>query len=79
MWGEKKNIEGFKNGIFPLNYDERKEQESRDKEEENKITNENGLIDYKKLERLIKNRDINGELVRKHFFCSESRSIGGKI
>ena len=67
--GREKIIEVFKKGIFPLNYDEREEQESRDKEEENKIGNENGLIDYKKLNRLIhlKNRDINDELVRKHF------------
>ena len=64
-----KIIEGFKNCVFPLNYDEKEEQESRDKEEENKIRNENGLMDYKKLERLInlENRDINDELVRKRF------------
>ena len=48
-----KIIEGFRNGIFPLNYDEKEEQESRDKEEQNKIRNKNGLIDYKKLKRLI--------------------------
>ena len=35
--GREKIIEGFKNGIFPLNYDEGEEQKSRDKEEENKI------------------------------------------
>ena len=72
-WREKV-IEGFKNGIFPLNFDEREEQqESRDKEEENKIKNENGLIDYKKLNRLInlKSRDINDELVRKHFLVQD--------
>ena len=64
-----KITEGFKNGVFPLNYNKKEEQESRDKEGENKIRNENGLIDYKKLERLInlKNRDINDELVRKYF------------
>ena len=49
--GREKIIEGFKNGIFLLNYDE-EEPEFRDKEE-NKIRNENGLIDYEKLERLI--------------------------
>ena len=47
--GRKKIIEGFKNGIFPLNYDEEEEQEFRDKEEENKIRHENGLIDYESL------------------------------
>ena len=77
-----KVIEGFKNRIFPLNYDEREEeQESRDKEEENKIRDENGLIDYKKLNRLInlKSRDINDELVRKHFLVQRFRSIVGKF
>ena len=51
--GREKVIERFKNGIFLLNYDEEEEQELRDKEEENNIRNENGLIHYKKLERLI--------------------------
>ena len=36
--GREKIIKGFKNGIFPLNYDEREEQESRDKEEQIKIS-----------------------------------------
>ena len=55
--------------IFPLNFDKKEKQELRDKEEENKIRDENGLIDYKRLKRLInlKGRDINNELVRKHF------------
>ena len=71
--GEKKIIEGFKNGIFPLDYDEREEQESRDKEEENKVRNGNGLINYKKLERLIniKERNINNELVKKLFLVQD--------
>ena len=47
--GREKIIEGFKNGIFPLNYDEEDEQEFWDKEEENKIRHENGLIDYESL------------------------------
>ena len=71
--GEKKIIEGFKNGIFPLDYDGREEQESRDKEEENKVRNGNGLINYKKLERLIniKGRNINNELVKKLFLVQD--------
>ena len=71
--GEKKIIEGFKNGIFPLDYDEREEQEFRDKEEENKVRNGNGLINYKKLERLIniKERNINNELVKKLFLVQD--------
>ena len=41
----------------------------RFEEELNNIRNENGLIDYRRLQRLIdlKEKDINGELVRKHF------------
>ena len=75
--GEKKIIEGFKNGIFPLDYDEREEQESRDKEEENKVRNGNGLINYKKLERLIniKERNINNELVKKLFLVQDLRAL----
>ena len=50
--GREKITEGFKNGIFPLSYDEEREQ-TRYKEEENNIRNENGLIDYEGLEKLI--------------------------
>ena len=66
--GREKIIEGFKNGIFPINYDDEEEEQTRYEEEENKIRNQNGLIDYKRLKGLIdlKNRDINNELVRKY-------------
>ena len=71
-----KIIERFKNGIFPLNYDKEEEQ-TRYEEEESNIRNENGLIDYKKLERLInlKNRGINDEA----FSDSRSGSIAEQI
>ena len=67
--GREKIIEGFKNEIFPLNYDEEEKKESTNKKEENDIRNENGLIDYEKLKGLIrlKNIDINKELVRTQF------------
>ena len=67
-WREK-IIKGFKNGIFPLNYNDVVEEQARYEEEEKNIRNENGLIDYEKLERLIdlKERDISEELVRKYF------------
>ena len=67
--GRGKIIKGFKNGIFPLNYDGVVEEQVRYKEEEKHVRNENGLIDYKKLGRLInlKEREINDELVRKYF------------
>ena len=66
--GREKIIEGFKNGIFPINYDDEEEEQTRYEEEENKIRNQNGLIDYKRLKGLIdlKNRGINNELVRKY-------------
>ena len=64
--GREEIIEGFKYGIFLLNYDEEEEQ-IRYKEEKNNIRNENGLICYESLERLIdlKIRGINYELVSK--------------
>ena len=41
----------------------------KEEEELNNIKNKNGLIDYRQLNRLIdvKKRNINDELVRKHF------------
>ena len=74
-WREK-IIEGFKNGIFPLNYDKEEEQ-TRYEEEESNIRNENGLIDYKKLERLIniKNRGI----MMKHFQIQDMGALLNKL
>ena len=67
--GREKIIKGFKNGIFPLNYDDVVEEQPRYEEEEKSIKNENGIIDCKKLRRLIdlKERDTRDELVRKYF------------
>ena len=64
-----------------MNYDKGKEQEFRDKEEDNKIRNKNGLIVYEKLERLIdlKERDINNELVRKHFLVQDLGALLEKL
>ena len=50
--GTEKITEGFKDGIILLNYDDVVEEQARYKEEEKNIRNENGLIDYKKFERL---------------------------
>ena len=62
-----------------MNYDEEEEHNFRDKEEE-KIRNENGLIDYEKLERLIdlKNRDKQG-VSSEALSSTRSGSINGKI
>ena len=78
--GREKIIEGFKNGIFSLNYDEQEKQEHKDKEEEN-IRDGNGLIDYKRLKRLIdlKNIDPNDELVRKNFKVHDLVSLLEKL
>ena len=78
--GGEKIIEGFKNGIFSLNYDEQEKQEHKDKEEEN-IRDGNGLIDYKRLKRLIdlKNIDPNDELVRKNFKVHDLVSLLEKL
>ena len=48
-------LKGFKNGIFPFDYDEAWEEEMRYEKEEEKlnIKNKNGLIDYRRLNRLI--------------------------
>ena len=64
-----------------MNYDEEEEQELRDKEEENKIRDEYGLIDYKRLKRLIdlKNREINNELVKKNFQVQHLRALLEKL
>ena len=54
--GREKMVKGFKNGIFPFDYDEAWEEEMRyEKEEEelNNIKNKNDLIDYIRLNRLI--------------------------
>ena len=71
----------MKNGIFSLNYDEQEKQEHRDKEEENNIRDGNGLIDCKRLKRLIdlKNRDPNDELVRKNFNVQDLISLLEKL
>ena len=86
--GREKITEGFKNGIFPFNFDEEHEEqmrfetegEKREEEEEeiSNIRNKNGLIDYEKLMRKIgfKERNINSELVKKHFFTHD---LGGVL
>ena len=57
-----------------------REGEKREEEEEeiSNIRNKNGLIDYEKLMRKIgfKERNINSELVKKHFFTHD---LGGVL
>ena len=63
-------INVFKDKIFPLYHQSRFE-------DEEEIRDENGLINYQKLERLIflKGKNINDELVRKHFLAQNLRSF----
>ena len=58
-------INAFKNKIFSLYLEENM---FEDKDEDD-VKDENGLINYKKVERLnfSKRRDIIDELVKKHF------------
>ena len=79
-----KIIEGFKNRIFPFNYDKADGEHLRFEREEERlhnIKNKNGLIDYKNLNRLIDIRttDINGELTRKHFLVQDLGSLLEKL
>ena len=65
--GRKNIVEGFKNKIFLIYHDD---EDSRfEDNDENDIRDNNALIDYEKLNRLInlKGRSINDDLVRKHF------------
>ena len=65
--GREKIIEEFKNEIFLIHYDD---QDSRFKDnDEYDIRDNNGLIDYEKLNRLInlKRKSINDNLFREYF------------
>ena len=69
--GREKIIEGFQNGIFLFHHND---EDSRfEDNDENDIRNNNGLINYEKLERLIniKKRNINDELLRKYFVVQD--------
>ena len=70
--------------MFPFNHNKEYEEQMRfEREEErlNNIKNRNGLIDYRKLNRLIdaKTRDINDELVRKSFSVQDLGSLLKKL
>ena len=56
----------------------KKKPETKKKKE---ISNENGLLDHRRLQRLLdlKYRDINDELVRKHFQVQDLAALLGKL
>ena len=68
-------INAFKDKMFPLYHESRFE--DKDEHENKKIRDENGLINYQKLDRLsfLKERDINDELVRNHFLVQNLKSL----
>ena len=53
----------------------------KEEEEVNNVRNENGLIDYKKFNRLTdaKERDINDEIVRNHFLVQDLGDLLKKL
>ena len=71
---EEKIIEGFKNKIFLIYHDD---EDSRFEDNENDIKDNNGLIDYEKLERLInlKRRSISDNLFREYFKYQDPGSM----
>ena len=79
--GRKKITEGFKNKIFLIHYDDEESFMEIIEEEEKNIRDENGLIDYNRLLRVIgfRERDINDELVRKYFLAQDLGNLVKKL
>ena len=68
--GREKIIKGFKNGVFPVYYDEREEFRKEDKEEQEEQEEQKPIkVDYKTLIKQITDEetDINKELFKKYF------------
>ena len=65
--GREKIIEGFKNGVFPVYYDEREEFRKEDEEDEEE--QKSIKVDYKTLIKQItdEEKDINNEVFKKYF------------
>ena len=76
-----KIIEGFKDGKIPISRDEEEEQRAKYEEELQNIRNENGLIDYRRLQILnyLKRRGVNDELVKKYFQVHDLRKLLQKL
>ena len=68
--GREKIIEGFKNGVFPVYYDEREEFRKEDEEDEEDEEEQKSIkVDYKTLIKQITDEetDINDDLFNKYF------------
>ena len=76
--GRDVTINAFKIKIFSLYHESRYEDIDEDEDE---IRDKNGIISYKKLDRLIslKERGMNDEVVRKHFLVQNLRRLLGKL
>ena len=59
----------------------REEERIKKEEEERSIRNENGLIDYEEVDRLIdlKKKDITDKLVKKHFQVNSPNNMQKKL
>ena len=73
MQGEKKVIEVFKKGIFPLKSDDKFKEQAQNEN----IRNEHGLIDYNNFMELIesKENEMNNDLVSKYFFVKKLGTV----
>ena len=71
-------INALKIKIFSLYHESTYEDEDEDEDE---IRDKNGIISYKKLDRLIslKERGMNDEVVWKHFLVQNLRRLLGKL
>ena len=76
--GRDVTINALKIKIFSLYHESRYEDIDED---EDGIRDKNGIISYKKLDRLIslKERGMNDEVVRKHFLVQNLRRLLGKL
>ena len=79
--GREKIIEGFKNEIFPIHYDEEERFRNEIEKEQKNIRDKNGLIDYNRLAGLIdiEKRGINDELIKKHFQVQDLKMLLKKL
>ena len=62
---------------IPISRDKEEEERAKYEDELQNIRNENGLIDYRRLQILnyLKRRDVNDELVKKYFQVHDLRKL----
>ena len=79
--GEKKLFKGLKIEYFLLVVMQKKKKKKPETKKKKEISNENGLLDHRRLQRLLdlKYRDINDGLVRKHFQVQDLAALLVKL